>query len=340
MTPSQLDFTPWEVKVLSYCENPLGQRVITYKWVWPYSLLPEGNTHREQSRNSASSRAIPTKTMIGRIMNQPYIPDWTANGKGMQGRPMSADERKSLDLRWLQLRDFTIAWTIQTMSDRKARVKAEDIPYMSVEEIAKFLDHDWETVKPHKQDINRPLQPWLFIDWIVSGTSFANLFFQRVHRAAHPGFQRAAYSAAKLWFTTTPTWTDWGDWSLPFVDEDDLSAIESLYVHETEDDVYLDAARVSAARCGRISYLNSGKKDVESDLRWYKDHILTNTEIGEPPHVSPAEHPCMAETGQWGNFIGFRQLRKMIPGEYCAEYTIERLNDYEREMGFELTRAL
>jgi len=89
--------------------------------------------------------------------------------------------------------------------------------------------------------------------------------------------------------------------------------------------------RVSVARCARVSYesFETGKRStVEENLRLY-DRLLG----AQPMHASPAEHQATPdekygveyrESGQWhnskehGNFIGWRQYRKMLSGESCA----------------------
>ena len=96
-------------------------------------------------------------------------------------------------------------------------------------------------------------------------------------------------------------------------------------------------AKVSAARCARVSYLtHDGKRDPQADLDLY-EKLTTNG------HMSPLEHPARPMTSlevglfrqnsvewrrtEWapvgptsatyylGNFNGWVQLRKLIPGE-------------------------
>src|SRR5262245_16764965 len=63
--------------------TPAGVRVTTMEVTFPRPFLAELNTHRlisrdgyeqELSRNSASSRAIPTEHNIARVREHPYIP--------------------------------------------------------------------------------------------------------------------------------------------------------------------------------------------------------------------------------------------------------------------------
>ncbi len=60
-------------------------RLTTLEVVLPRIVLAEFNTHRNMSRNSASSRAIPIEKMLKRVKEDPYIPEtWGKNQKGMQ----------------------------------------------------------------------------------------------------------------------------------------------------------------------------------------------------------------------------------------------------------------
>ena len=62
-----------------------GNRIFTIIARFPRCILSEVNTHRQFSRNSASSRARSVKVTIGDVMNDPYIPLFTYNKKGMSG---------------------------------------------------------------------------------------------------------------------------------------------------------------------------------------------------------------------------------------------------------------
>ena len=61
-----------------------GDRLITIEATYPRIILPEVLTHREKSRNTASSRAIPSKKMISDVVSKPFIPvEWGKNKPGM-----------------------------------------------------------------------------------------------------------------------------------------------------------------------------------------------------------------------------------------------------------------
>ncbi len=342
----------YRVELLAHSANPNAQVLSTFLVEMPRSILAETNTHRVLSRNAASSRAIPTKVMIRRILHDPYVPEWTARSAGMSGKPMSEEESEAKSARWLAARDSAIASVMTCMTDRE--YTAADVRKMYSQEIAAVLDE--AKGAPHKQDINRILEPWLCMEWVVSATDWDNFFFQRVHPAAHPAFQKVAYEMARLRLTSKPQRLDWGQWHLPLVTPEDYQTVEkttafpnaSFFDYGGGDidgkkgwvcqSVWEVLSLVSAARCGRVSYAKqSDAGDVSADLEWFNKHIYQNAAAGQPQHVSPAEHPAMACTGRHGNFAGWHQLRKSIPGENYAGYGLSQLNRYEKEKGWPLT---
>lgn len=80
-------------KVIGHSISAFGDELISYELVFPRYILPEFNTHREFSRNSASSRAIPFNKMVESVENNPFIPiAWQKHHKGMQGKEYFTEE--------------------------------------------------------------------------------------------------------------------------------------------------------------------------------------------------------------------------------------------------------
>jgi hypothetical protein len=78
----------YDVKVLADSIYGLssGQtaRITTMQVTFPRFILAEINTHRAFSRNSASSRAIPTEKIIEQVVTNPFIPEtFNRRVKGM-----------------------------------------------------------------------------------------------------------------------------------------------------------------------------------------------------------------------------------------------------------------
>ena len=92
-----------EAKILADSISPDGVRLTTFEITFPRIVLAEFNTHRMFSRNSASSRAIPVKKMLKRVLENPYIPStWGKNQRGMQAKEeVSPEEAKNAAEVWV-----------------------------------------------------------------------------------------------------------------------------------------------------------------------------------------------------------------------------------------------
>jgi thymidylate synthase ThyX len=192
----------------------------------PRIVLPEFNTHRVFSRNSASSRAIPVNKMIDKAVNDPFIPSyWGKAQKGMQAFVELSKAQKDEAIQvWLRARD------------------------KAVEEAKELLD-----IGVHKQLANRLLEPFLWHVIVVTATEWDNFFKLRIHADAQPEIMYAAEAMKKALDSSEPQIIEEGEWHMPFVR---LELVPP----------WIDARMASAARCARVSYLNhDGKESYESD---------------------------------------------------------------------------
>lgn len=286
-----------KAKVICDSVNPDGVRLTTLECTYPRFIHAEIMTHRQLSRNSASSRAIPLKKMIERVSSNPVFPlHWGKNQKGMQAeQELDEEQRLNAAWQWLGARDAAIS-------------KASQL----------------ETIGIHKQLGNRLLEPWMWITVIMTATNWENLFALRCHPAAEPHFQNLAYKMRTAYDDSYPTKIPWGGWHLPYFgnnggDEDDYKIRKVDYIQDA-------FAQISAGRCARVSYLTHDKKrDTAEDIRLF-EQLSTH----KPMHASPLEHPAQAVdpnkpnpassprgfVKDWGNFDpGWLQLRKQIQGE-------------------------
>jgi hypothetical protein len=275
-------------RIVADSMSPAGCRLITVEATYPRIVHEEVLTHRilstdpqameELSRNSASGRAIPTKLWLSAIESQPFIPEvWFSNRAGMVGgEPLDADRQIQATNAWLQFRDDAV---------RAARRLNE--------------------IGVHKHHANRPLTPLQHITTVMSGTEWWNFFGLRYHAGAAPEFIELAQRIHDLYVASEPVPREPGEWHLPYVTEDER---RSMPLHE--------AARRSATRCGRVSYLRQGEAgDVETELERAESFIASR-------HWTPTEHPAMALVGpkQIGNFTGWKQLRKFFRDEDIAPF--------------------
>jgi thymidylate synthase ThyX len=204
-------------------------------------------THRVFSRNAASSRAIPVKKTIERVISDPAMPaEWGMAKRGMQ----AGDEiknREAAEALWLEARDNAVDIALE------------------------LLDLDL-----HKQVVNRILEPFTWITVIVTGTDWDGFFTQRASHfspLADPTLRVIADEMLGLYRLSVPRTLEAGEWHTPFIDEQDadLSLIDRL--------------KVSAARCARVSYLtHDGRRDHADDLRLFND-LVTNGHWSPLEHV-------------------------------------------------------
>lgn len=262
-------------KIIADSVSAGGHRLVTMEVTFPRLVLAEFNTHRMFSRNSASSRAIPVKTQLARVRDEPFVPEgWGRNQAGMQAE-REVDEAAAGEARevWLAARD------------------------RAVEQVERLLE-----LKIHKQLANRLLEPFLWHTVIVTATDWSNFFALRANPEAQPEIGRVAALMRQVYDSGTPVDVPDGSWHLPLLQPEEY---DGSFEHTEQ------ARQVSAARCARVSYLtHDGRRDLDADLKLYRRLV-------ESGHLSPLEHVATPDPAgtRIGNFVGWRQLRKTIPGE-------------------------
>lgn len=289
-----------------------GDRVVTLTGIMPRIVLAEFNTHRALSRNSASSRAIPNKKMLERVMSDAFIPlKWMKDHSGMQGEEYftSEEDIEYLTDMWLQARDLMIQ-SVKVLAGPEG-----------------FTDGIGLT----KQITNRLLEPFMWHHVIFTATEWENFLALRAHSAAEIHIQEFAYQVLEALNNSTPKILKVGEWHIPFGDnidderlEDILHVINYTPKHIINGLDFLTHAKleIATARCARVSYINyEGQDDYKADLDLYK-------RLSDMGHWSPFEHVCTPiEMGMHfgGNLRGWRQLRSFFPFENKKD---DRLNKY------------
>jgi thymidylate synthase ThyX len=287
---------PYEAKVILDSVGPNGARLTTFELSYPRFVHAELMTHRMFSRNSASSRAIPTEKLVARVMADPAMPVyWGQNERGMQasGELSEVDQVIAYEL-------------ITSMRDRAVR---------DVQELG--------DIGLHKQVANRYIEPWMFITVIVTATHFQNFFDLRDHAKAQPELREVAAKAHALYKSSNPAPLHDGEWHMPYVTGNDYASLMRAGFHDD------DVRWISVGRCARVSYLtHDGLRDPNADL------TLGKHKMRENGHMSPLEHVAEAmSVARWqayaaercrdwverripvGNLWGWGQLRKTIVGE-------------------------
>lgn len=307
--------------------NRYGNRLTTFQLRYWRPIHSELMTHRKFSRSAGSSRARPSQKIIDQVRDNPWGPiHWGKNEPGMQA---------NAELEGEALKDAQYHWKLAAYN---ASLSAE---YM--------LNHG-----AHKQIVNRLLEPFTYIDVLVTATEYANWFKLRDHPDAQPEIRELAQLMRQAYRESLPTQVFGGQWHLPYITKDDWYMAEEFIFHSRGTRSLLTFAeklevvrKISVARCARVSYkaFDGTVAPIEKDLELY-DQLL----VSEPLHASPAEHQATPDEMQWiqtlavaspedyrngdqdeeildtsecwlhpelhGNFTGWKQYRKMLPNEY------------------------
>lgn len=318
----------FSAKVVADSVSPTGKRITTLEVVFPRMILSEFNTHRMLSKNSASSRAIPVVKQIRKIMDYPYIPNTVGiNQSGMQATNFLTDAALlQAQQNVIVKRDRAVigaledlvgpAYVRSVFGDNFADVMAEgfrDEDFDLVEHILNYYSATAkEDVTPegflniHKQTVNRYLEPFMWHTVVVTATEWDNFFALRIHGDAQPEICLPTELIRNAMEASTPTPLNYGEWHLPFVQEDEKHLITS--------DTIEDWKYVSSGRCARVSYeTHDGKRDIEKDISLAKHRLVPHG------HMSPLEHVATPVKddfeGDTGNLKGWLPFRKEIPFE-------------------------
>lgn len=285
-----------------------GQRITTLELEYHRYIHSELMTHRQFSRNAASSRAIPIDKMIEQVQTNPAIPThWGANQSGMQALGEVSNFNQMLAKQtWLEARDKAV-------------------------EFAKQL----QALNLHKQIVNRVLEPFQMMKTLVTATNFDNFFNLRCHKDAQPEIKMLADLMYQAMQENTPNELQAGEWHLPYIElhfnED--TGVNDYYVHRNGayHKVDLDTAiKISCSCAAQVSY-RKNDTSIEKALAIY-DKLVNSS----PVHASAFEHCAtpidiestkegithfdVCDVPYSGNFANWVQYRQLIKNHDCKEY--------------------
>ena len=289
---------------------------------YPRIIHAELMTHRVFSRNARSSRAVPVQTMLVEVRETPFIPwHWGKNQKGMQAGEECNEPVLIPD--WDDI-NFHGKPHLRSYTREEAWLHARD---KGVDVAEAFMKAGY-----HKQLANRLLEPFMWIDVLVSSTDWDNFLWLRDHKDAEPHLQDLARLVKQAIVEAEIQMLEEDQWHLPYitnadrhqllVDSGRLAGERYQKIVGTND--HFDWLKmISAARCARISYAPfDGDASYERELERY-NQLVTSDRV----HASPTEHQAQVdhfnrEYQEWdekplsGNFApGWIQHRKLIPNE-------------------------
>lgn len=332
-----------KVTVLAHSINEIGVVFITYEIEYPRLILAELNTHRMESKNSFSSRAVPFEKMLAQLTGQPVR--FGANQAGMQDKgedfsgaveifKFTPDKKKK---RFAQVNlDFTLDIVEATPVEAWEEAKNYAIAFASAFKEAGY----------HKQVYNRLLEPFQMMKTVISGTEWENFFWLRDDDAADPTLRELAHCMKEAESQSTPVPLKAGQWHLPYVDTVIDGDVQRYFLMLNDGEVQEislnEAVKVSCARCAAVSYRNEGyglEKSIElydrlvgSDKKHASalEHCATPM---KPPYIAVGFKDCI-NLNPWpptwepgvthadrkghlwsGNLKEWIQHRKLIPGE-------------------------
>lgn len=280
-----------------------GIRITTFQLRYWRAIHAELMTHRVFSRNAGSSRARPSQAIITQVRTDPWGPlHWGANESGMQA---------STELTFEQIAKAKDEWYKAASS---AALNATNLLNMGL----------------HKQIVNRVLEPFTYIDVVVTATEYANWFALRLDKDAQPEIQQLAQAMKDAMDASKPVLLNPGEWHLPYITTNDYAEAQnhvSYVISKDRPETLLDLLKkISAARCARTSYKAFDGKvaSIDDDLSLF-DKLMS----GNLKHASPTEHQATPDyinywdgeiefVSPWlhGNFKGWVQYRKTIPNEF------------------------
>ncbi len=215
---------PISAKVIADSISCAGIRVSTLEVEFPRFILAELGTHRVLSRNTSSSRAIPTKKLIDSAMEKFVEPvRYGINKSGMQPsldnlEGETLDQAKKI---WMDMAEYVI---------KGCRQLAE--------------------LGLHKQWASRPLEWFTTVRLVVTATTFDNMFKLRDHPEAQDEIHYLVHEMINALNSSVPVLLGRGEWHLPYITDEERKSL-----------TLSQALRVSSARCARTS---SKLKDFKS----------------------------------------------------------------------------
>ena len=244
-----------------------GIRICTFILEYNRYIHSELLTHRVLSKNSSSSRAIPTSAIIQNIRDNPAEAVWW--GKNMSG---------------MQAKEALSGW----------RLKLAKLVWASARECAILGARLFNRIGLHKQLANRILEPFQNIRVVVTATEWSNFFNLRDSPDAQPEFAALARMMKLAMEASTPTVLQPGEWHIPYVTCHRMLNGRIAYLQpeiaqtECVEITLEEALMISASMAAQESYRKSDPS-LEKAKKIYAQLIG-----GAVSHSSPFEHSAMA----------------------------------------------
>lgn len=297
---------------------PCGTKITTLVLEYPRAIHAQLLTHRVFSKNSSSSRAVPIKSAIEQIDQNPAQYIWTENQSGMSGQVITDP---------VKLNNIN-----EAMLGLWNQVK-QTVLYLGSRE-------DEGGLNVHKQNAARFLEPFQNIRIVLTSTEWINWDWLRIDSAAQPEIAQLAKLMEEARNNGKYLGLAEGEWHVPFITRK-INKNGKLTYHHPERDAELtvqEAKELSMSICAQTSF----RKEDYSDKK--TENVLGKLFTGNKVHASPSEHQATPipnftgsfyETSNWpdgvthmdrncnlwsGNFKHWIQNRQLIPNHDKAKF--------------------
>ena len=306
-----------------------GERLITFRLHYPRIIHAEVMTHRMFSRNASSSRAIPVNKVLEQVQTTPAMP--VQFGKNQAGMQDAGEFDNKIGVS---------EWDDYENDMVTKYYTPEEYWGMSAESASQFAQ-SFSDAGYHKQVANRLVEPYQYMNTIISMTDTDNFWHLRLHKDADPTFVNLTECMYNAYNQSDPDLVTDGDYHLPFIQKMrfENDSMNVRYFVEGEEVSLETAIKVSISVCCQVSYRKSDLS-IEKAIKIY-DMLVTMS----PIHASPLEHIAKPFTDdEWnvrtkinneireegllgvnalycGNFRGWEQYRKSVPFENITDFS-------------------
>lgn len=325
----------YEASIVADSVSRQGHRLTTMLLKYPRFVHSEHLRHRSFSYSVASSRALPIEKMLEQVMTDPVLPVWWGkNQKGMSAREeLTGQALSNAQGSWLLARDRAVASasSLNNIGLHKQIVNRLLEPWMWV--TVCVTGTEWENfffLRCHPD-----AQPEIQKIAVMA---------EELYRTSTPSVLPAG-----SWHLPFVREEDWND-AEQLACKDEIVGVTTASMHYENLKAMVEMLkRVSVGRVARTSYLTHlGVRDLMEDVR-LADTLLAGAKLDPPGpmHLSPFEHvarplddeeyirqetalvlnkalykhelaagrPLAAHLNTYGNLVGWRSMRSLIPGE-------------------------
>lgn len=310
------------------------ERITTLVARFPRCILAELNTHRVFSRNSASSRARSIKVVISDVMEDPYVPIFTENQRGMGGPIVADGVQAAARIQWLKARDSAVASVLSMLLGREISVAEleggnwrtlTDDYYQRV-----YLDRENipGALNLHKQNVNRLLEPFMWHEAVITSTEWVNFLQLRDHDDADPAIHGLAKLVGAVLESSVPVARVL---HAPFAGElvRELEATAHLLDGKELLRKSFEAANYSAGAAAQVSYRPVSDGGTGANPAKLASRLLAMA------HLSPFEHAAFST--EWLRELGIQGALKSNLSEHWAQHRalIRELEESSGSSGLE-----